>query len=167
MENKECMLSCIDDFIETLQSVKVSLDQSFQYLNDKTQEEIDEIIVNKINPEINSKLSELRTTLIQSLKSMYNNILELSESLKPVVDSDPLAFNLDNLQAIIDAVMAIKNFLIKAYQSIINFMVLLSEHLVRLNNAISSVVSYSPQISFNIDKLDIKMDPITLDDIIG
>ena len=166
--HENCPFAVIDSFILMLESTKKTLDDTFKGLEGMTQQEIDKIIVNEINPTINASLQSARDSLVDSLQKMYTGMLKLKEKLLPVEKSDPTAFSLSNLTAIIDAVMALKDLVLTMYDSILQFTVLLTQHIADLSLAISSLTAYRPPIKgINFDKLDIKCPSISMSDITG
>lgn len=159
----DCMLSSIDNFIICLEGIKSSMDSIFARLENATQEEIDRVIVEEVNPTINKKLADMRSMLIKSLQSTYESATKLIDKLTPINDTSPT-----NLATVIQLVQSIKDFILGAYAIIMEFMTILPQHLIRLNDAIASLVAYSPPISgFDFSKLNIKMESITMEDITG
>lgn len=157
------MFSYIDSTIEQLNAIKTSLDAQFLRLQGATQEAVDDIIVNEINPTINSLLAKIRAQVISSGQTMYSQYQKLTQTITPVVESNPT-----NLSSVINFCLAVKDFLVVAYETLSNFLVELTSKLVQLNLAIASIVAYTPPITgVNFDKLDIKMEPIQLSDITG
>lgn len=157
------MFSNIDDLITTLNSVKTYLDETCISLENKTQAEVDKIIVEKINPTINGLLADLRSGCISTLQSMYGAYTALAEKITPVAEANPT-----NLTSVIDFCLAVKDFLVAAYQSIVLFMTQLIAKLAELNTAITSLVNYTPPISgLDFSKLNIQMQSISLSDITG
>lgn len=159
------MFSSIDAFIETLESITNSWDEMFKALQDKalTQEQFDEYIRNTINPMINAKLDALRSSLLSALQSMYSQYEEILDAVKPIAEGNPT-----DLPSVIKTVKDIITWFKKAYKWLEEFMTLLPEHLSRLTSEINNVVSYSPPIhGYNLDALDIEMEPITMSDITG
>ena len=158
-----CMLAQVDAAIEQINRIKSCLDEAFIGLENATQEQIDEIIEDKINPFINQKLANLRQSLVNSLQEQYKAFLAFSESLSPVNNASPT-----DLSSVIDFCLAVKDFLIGAYNTLMQFMTLLPQHLLSLTASINSIVSYTPPIQgLSFDKLDIQMEPITMEDITG
>lgn len=165
---ENCPFSAIDNFIILLEDTKTALDKTFESLQGMTQAQVDKIIIEEINPSVNAGLKKGRDNLLSSLQSMYSGMLKLKEKLTPIEQSDPTAFSLNNLTAIIDAVVAIKDFLLTAYDQFLLFTVKLTEHVSRLTAAINDLVSYTPNVQgISFDKLDISVEPISFDDITG
>ena len=157
------MFSTIDNSIVEINEIKSFLDAKFADLEKMAQEQIDEYIVNNINPEINSQLSELRANIISTLQSMYSGYLSLTEKIQPIVDTEPT-----NLSSVITFCTKVKDFITSMYSEVLLFMTELTLKLAELTTAITSLVNYTPPISgINFDKLDIQMDPITMADITG
>ena len=157
------LFSFIDSAIEQIKSVESFLDEKFLQLQGKTQEVVDEIIVNDINPTVNELLNDIRESIINSGKACYNSFVKLQQKIEPVASANPT-----NLTSVIDFCLAVKDFLVTAYESITQFITKLTLKLAELTSAISSIVAYRPPIvGINFDKLDIKMEPISLSDITG
>lgn len=158
-----CMLAQVDSAIEQINRIKSGLDEAFIGLENATQEQIDEIIEEKINPFINKKLADLRQSLVSSLQEQYKTFVAFSETLAPVNSASPT-----DLGSVIDFCNAVKDFIVGAYNTLMQFMTLLPQHLLSLTSSINSIVSYTPPVQgLNFDKLDIQMEPITMEDITG
>lgn len=163
-----CMLSQVDEAIEQLERYKTYLDNAFNALAKASQEKVDEIIESDINPYINQKLADLRESLVSSMQEQYQAFKAFSASLKPIFNTDPTTFSIDNFSALIEWCVAVKDFLVGAYNTLQQFMVLLPAHLERLSNAIADIVAYTPpSLGVSFDKLDIHMEPISMADITG
>ena len=163
-----CMLSQVDEAIEQMERFKTYLDNAFIALQNATQDKVDEIIVNDINPYINQKLADLRESLLSSMQEQYKAFKEFSESLNPIYASDPSSFSVQNFNALIDWCIAVKDFLTKAYNTLQQFLTLLPTHLARLTEAITDIVTYTPpSMGVSFDKLEIHMEPISMSDITG
>ncbi len=163
-----CMLSQVDEAIEQMERFKTYLDNAFNALANASQEKVDEIIENDINPYINQKLADLRASLVSSMQEQYKAFKEFSESLKPIFESDPSSFSIENFAALIEWCIAVKDFITKAYNTLQQFMILLPSHLARLSSAIADIVAYTPpSLGVSFDKLDIHMESISMSDITG
>lgn len=161
--SEPCMFSQIDAAIEQMENVKKYLDNSFSALQNATQERVDSIIENDINPEVNAKLAQIRSLLLKSLQEQYKTFQSFSELLEPINSSSPT-----DLSKVITFCLAVKDFLVGAYSALMQFMTKLTEHLVRLTAAISDMVSYTPHVQgISYDKLNIQMEPITISEITG
>ena len=158
-----CMLAQVDAAIEQLQRVKSGLDDTFLGLQNATQEKIDEVIENEVNPYINAKLAALRASLLASLQEQYQAFLAFSETLAPINSASPT-----DLGSVIEFCNAVKDFIVGAYNTLMTFMTILPEHLTALTAAITDIVAYTPPIQgISFSKLDIQMEPITLADVTG
>lgn len=158
-----CMLAQVDAAIEQIDKVKQGLDNAFIGLQDATQEQLDRVIEEQINPYINAKLADLRQSLISSLQEQYKTFLAFSETLAPINNASPT-----DLSSVIEFCLAVKDFIIGAYNTLMQFMTLLPEHLTRLTASITSIAAYTPPVQgLNFDKLNIQMQPITMADITG
>lgn len=158
-----CMLAQVDAAIEQLQRVKSGLDDTFLGLQNATQEKIDEVIENEVNPYINAKLAALRASLLASLQEQYQAFLAFSETLAPINSASPT-----DLGSVIEFCNAVKDFIVGAYNTLMTFMTILPEHLTALTGAITDIVAYTPPIQgISFAKLDIQMEPITLADVTG
>ena len=163
MANETSMFSYIDATIEQLNGIKSSLDAQFLQLQGATQEYVDKVIVNEINPNINSLLAKIRASVISSGQAMYAQYQKLTQLIAPVAEANPT-----DLSKVIDFCLAVKDFLIAAYETLTNFLIELTQKLVELNLAIASLVAYVPPITgISFDKLNIQMEPIQLSDITG
>lgn len=159
-----CMFQQIDDAISEIESVKVYLDNAFQALENKTQEQIDKIIVEDINPYINSKLSKIRNKLLSSLQQQYAAFQSESSALEPISMAEISA----NLEKLAKFCTAVKDFLVGAYTTLMEFTTQLTAHLVSLTAVITDICTYTPPISgISFSKLHIEVEPITMEDITG
>lgn len=162
--NKDpCMLAQVDAAIEQIESVKKFLDDAFKGLEKATQEKIDEVIVNNINPMVNAKLAGIRATLLSSLQEQYAQFSDGTSTLQPIYEA-----TISNITNVISFCKQIQAFICGAYTKLLEFTGLLITHIARLTTAITDIVSYTPPMpNINFDKLDIQMQPITLADITG
>lgn len=172
-ETKPCPLQPIDTAIDGLTYFKDYLDTAFLSLQNKidsaganAQEIVDEYIENEINPYINAKLAEWRSSLLSCLQDMYK---KYQDCLQPAGDIMDFGISAD-LTKIVEFLNLIKDFITKAYESLMGFLALFPPHLVRLTSAITELVTYTPPISvsgISFSKLNIQCEPITMDDITG
>lgn len=161
---KNCPLSSIDSAIKSINNIKNYIDETVEYLKTKTQEEVDEYIINVVNPQINNMLSTMRQDLIDTIKKQYDCFTQKSSDINAIQQSSLSA----DLTKIFNFCVLVKDFLIKAYNDLIEFQTLLISHLSDLTSSITGLISYRPMISgINLDKLDIHCEPITLSDITG
>lgn len=157
------MFAQIDSAIDDINSVKTYLDNAFIAVQDKTQEYIDEVIEEDINPYVNAKLAKIRELLLKSLQQQYQAFQSLSSLLSPIESSSPT-----DLGKVIEFCMAVKDFLVGAYSSLMQFMTQLTISLARLTDAITGIVTYTPPIQgISFSKLNIQMEPIRISDITG
>lgn len=157
------MFAQIDSAIDDINSVKTYLDNAFMAVQNKTQEYVDEVIEEDINPYVNAKLAKIRELLLKSLQQQYQAFQSLSSLLSPIESSSPT-----DLGSVIEFCTAVKDFLVGAYSSLMQFMAQLTVALAKLTAAITSIVNYTPPIQgISFSKLDIQMEPITLADITG
>lgn len=157
------MFAQIDSAIDDINSVKTYLDNAFMAVQNKTQEYVDEVIEEDINPYVNAKLAKIRELLLNSLQQQYQAFQSLSSSLSPIESASPT-----DLGSVIEFCTAVKDFLVGAYSSLMQFMSQLTVALAKLTAAIAGIVSYTPPIQgISFAKLDIQMEPITLADITG
>ena len=161
--SEPCMFAQIDNVINQIDNVKKYLDNAFTALQNSTQERVDSIIEEDINPTVNAKLADMRATLLSSLQQQYQAFQAFSQSLEPISSGEPT-----NLSKVIEFCFAVKDFLVGAYSTLMQFMTQLTAHLVSLTAAIESISGYTPPIQgISFDKLDIHMEPITMADITG
>ena len=157
------MFAQIDSAIDDINSVKTYLDNAFMAVQNKTQEYVDEVIEEDINPYVNAKLAKIRELLLKSLQQQYQAFQSLSSLLSPIESSSPT-----DLGSVIEFCTAVKDFLVGAYSYLMQFMAQLTVALAKLTAAITSIVNYTPPIQgISFSKLDIQMEPITLADITG
>lgn len=157
------MFAQIDSAIDDINSVKTYLDNAFMAVQNKTQEYVDEVIEEDINPYVNAKLAKIRELLLKSLQQQYQAFQSLSSLLSPIEGASPT-----DLGSVIEFCTAVKDFLVGAYSSLMQFMSQLTIALAKLTAAITSIVNYTPPIQgISFSKLDIQMEPITLADITG
>lgn len=157
------MFAQIDSAIDDINSVKTYLDNAFMAVQNKTQEYVDEVIEEDINPYVNAKLAKIRELLLKSLQQQYQAFQSLSQLLSPIESASPT-----DLGSVIEFCIAVKDFLVGAYSSLMQFMAQLTVALAKLTAAITSIVTYTPPIQgISFSKLDIQMEPITLADITG
>ena len=157
-----CPLQSIDSAIADLEQIKSYLDGVFYSLNNKTQAEIDEIITTKINPYVNEKLSQWRSSLLKTLQDTYSGYLKATEPITTIAGMDAT-----DLSSVIKLVKKIKEFIMGAYSALTAFVSLFPDHLSRLATAVTNIVSYTPPISVSFSALDIHCEPITMQDITG
>ena len=157
------MFAQIDAAIDEINNVKTYLDNAFDAMHDKTQEYVDEVIEEDINPFVNAKLAQIRSLLLKSLQQQYQAFQSLSSLLSPIDGASPT-----DLGSVIDFCLSVKDFLVGAYSTLMQFMSQLTLALAKLTAAITSIVNYTPPIQgISFSKLDIQMEPITLADITG
>ena len=165
-ETKPCMLQSIDTLCDELDVYKAYLDGVFLGLKGKTQEEIDKIIVEEVNPYINKKLEEKRNALLESLQEQYKQHEDVQKPVKPISEFDISA----NISSLVDFCKAVKDFIVGGYDSLMSFITLFPTHLTKLSDKSGELTNYTPPPEFSdIDysKLNVQFEPITMDDITG
>ena len=163
-EAKPCPLQPIDTAIDSLQQFKDYLDTACLNCQGKAQEWVDNYIEQEVNPYINQKLQEWRQTLLASLQDMYS---KYSECIEPATSISNFSISAD-ITKIVEFLGLLKDFVTKAYSSLMDFLGLFPSHLARLTTAVTSIVTYVPPISgVSFSKLNIQCEPITMDDITG
>lgn len=157
------MLSQVDAAIVQIENVKKLLDDAFIGLEKATQDKIDEVIENDINPKVNAKLAEIRASLLATLQEQYAQFSSGTSALQPIYEA-----TITNITNVIEFCKKVQAFICGAYATLLEFMGVLITHIARLTDAINSIVTYVPPIQgISFDKLDIQMQPITLADITG
>lgn len=158
----------IDDFNKVLSGINTlvlaSL-QGLQQLDNMAQHEIDDYCI-RISEQINAELSEKRSELIKSLQQAYLSSNEIIQELQPLVNAQ-----LTDLSSVINVVKKIIGFLSGPYQIAVEFVTILAPKLKTLAENIDDLIGIKDKIPvigiYNYDKLNIYVEPITIDDITG
>lgn len=167
----------IDEFNKVLEGINKGTISYFSDLGDlsnqtqsEIQKKIDDMCIRYSN-DINSKLSSKREVLIQSLKQAYLYSNELINLLKPLIEIE-----LTDLNSVIKALNLIIGFQKKPYETALQFVVYLTPKLLevtanidKLANIKNNIVLPDEAKNMNIsyDKLNINVQPITIDEITG
>lgn len=144
------------------------------------QKEIDKICI-QISDKINDKLEEKKKEAIEIIKKKYELELEVIKQLKPILDLLELKFSLDTVvEGLIKTIKAFADPYIKPYEDAIEFTTTIITEATPLIENISSnteelmstpdkVLAIVQDInpSLNLDKLQIKFTPPSIQDIIG
>lgn len=163
-EAKPCPLQPIDTAIDGLETFKEYLDTAFLNCQGKAQEWVDNYIETEVNPYINQKLADWRASLLNCLQDMYKQFTESQDPATSIMDFEISA----NISKIVEFLGLVKDFITKAYSSLMGFLSLFPSHLARLTLAINEIVLYRPPISgISFSKLNIQCEPITMSDITG
>lgn len=158
-----CPLQPIDSAVLQLQTFKQYLDGAFSGIQQQGQEAIDDFIINEVNPKINSLLANWRQSLLSCLQEMYKKYTEAQEPITTIAGMDAT-----NLTSCIELVKKIKDYLVGAFTALSDFLSLFPSHIAELTLAITDIVTYTPSIpGVDFSKLDIKCEPITMQDITG
>lgn len=168
-ENKFSKIDALNKELEQITPlVKSSLEglENLElYAQQQAQKIVDDLCT-RISAEINFKLANKRQDLIKFLKQSYISANEIIETFEPLIN-----LNIADLSSVIDAVKKIIAIYEKPYKTAVEFVTVLTPKLVTLTNNISELsnikisINKPSGIDVNFDKLDIKMDPITIEDI--
>lgn len=158
----------IDDFNKALSGLNTliltSL-QELQQLDGIAQDKIDDYCI-RISDNINAELSDKRRELIKVLQQAYLSSNEIIDELKPLVEA-----KLTDLPSVINAVNKIIGFLSGPYQTAVEFVTILTPKLKTLTENINDLMGIKDKIPvvgiYNYDKLNIYIEPITINDITG
>lgn len=168
-ENKFSKIDILNKELEQITPLVKSSLEGLENLELYTQEQAQQIVddlCTRISAEINSKLANKRQDLIKFLKQSYISANEIIETFEPLIN-----LSITDLSSVINAVNKIISIYTKPYQVAVEFVTVLTPKLVTLTNNISELsnikisVNKPSGIDVNFDKLDIKMDPITIEDI--
>ena len=175
----------IDDLIEVLDNLYNLSDKTLTNLQpldeliaSKAQETVDDVCI-RLSDKINSELSIKRADLVNCLHNQYSTSQEIVTKFSPVataINNLSLPTKLDDVISILtDTINSLKNFaelFLGPYKEAIEFTIQLTPKLIELSkqiDKISKLPSKIPPIpnqpNLNYDKLKIKVDPITLDEI--
>lgn len=184
----------IDDFNIALSNINTLIEfylQGLSELDNLSQEIIDDYCV-RISEKINAKLDEKRTDLISGLTKTYTASLGILQEaidlgilkknddgtfeIVPISDiplnpEDILAEIANRIPKIIKICNKVINFVAGPYAKVAEFVVEIGKRLPELTTNIEKLVSLKDNIppigNYNLNKLNIYVEPILLEDIIG
>lgn len=155
----------IDDLNDSLKNTNELVLKTFSNIESVTQEKVDDLC-ERVSKEINEKLNKKRTILINSLKQGYSASNEIIATLEPIVTLNPT-----DLNGVINAINKIIAIYQKPYQTAVEFVTILTPKLLTLSKNISDLSEIPNKIpkieNINFDKLNIVIEPITINDIIN
>lgn len=155
----------IDDLNETLENINKVIYTTLKDIDEyPTQEKVDKAC-EYLSEKINAKLADKRKVLIKTLHEGYVASNEVIQLLEPLVN-----FNL-NIDTVVEAVKKIIDILAGPYKVAVEYITILTPKLAELatNIALLAYIPANlPQIpNINYDKLNITMQPITIDEVIS
>lgn len=169
-QDLECMLADLDSFIFALRDCRAYIDSKVEpierlakiYQKD-AQRYIDDYVENKINKPINEKIEAQRQNVLKAVRATYKYFEKQTKALEPIAASDPT-----NLSKVIDFCMAVKDYFLETYDKLMALITMLPLHITKLTTEIDALVNYRPELPPGITvNLDIKVNPISLPDIMG
>lgn len=167
----------IDSLTKSFDELNEYLNSSFKQLENKTQEQVDDTIVNVINPMINSRLELIREAIINAFKPLYASFSDLLKLLQPLS-----SMSVTDLGSVISFITSLKDILTLGVNIALPTITIEMPQLVNtLMSNITNIVNFTPPtlpdipspdnpdiyIKVNTDKLDIHCKPISMDDIIS
>lgn len=173
----------IDDLNKILSNVNGLV---YPYINgiseieDLSQDIIDDCCT-RISEKINKELDEKRTSLINNLTKAYTATLGIVQELGVFFDEKGNLISLNTITKLDEAVNTINkiiplfnsvlNFIAGPYKIAIEFVTILTPKLEELTeniNKLADLKNNLPELKgFNLNKLDIHISPININDIIG
>lgn len=155
----------IDDLNAFLEKINTNVYTTFNDIeNYPTQQKVDEACI-FISNKINAQLEVKRQELIKVLHDGYVSSSEVIQLLEPLVNFDL------NIDTVVDAVKKIIDILAGPYKIAVEYVTILTPKLAELatNIALLAYIPANlPQIpNINYDKLNITMQPITIDEVIS
>lgn len=167
----------IDNLTKSFDELNEYLNSSFKSLENKTQAQVDDTIVNVINPMVNSRLELIREAVIKSFKPIYASFSEMLSLLQPLA-----GMSVTNLGSVISFITSLQNLLTLGVNIALPTITVEMPMLINtLMTQITNIMNFTPPklpdipsienpdiyVSVNTDKLDIKCDPITMEDIMS
>lgn len=141
-----------------------------EFAKNKAQEKVDEMC-ERASQEINSKLAIQRQKVVDKLKNTWASSNEVIENLRFITGE----ISIDTIVSIVSSIIQLYT---KPYQNamdlITDFTISIAPKLLQLTSEINDLADLKNQIpvhtlkdgtKLNYDKLNITMDPITIDDI--
>ena len=170
-------LKVLDDLNETLDKIIEFAENSLSTLEDfegeaqeKVQEEVDKICI-KVSDKASTKLNQVRDKTVNILHQKYVSANQIVSDLQPIVQA-----KLTDLGSVISVVTKIIGLYAKPYQKAleytVGFVATATPKIAETTQKVDKLASLKNEIpipddfNINLDKLNITMKPITVDDII-
>ena len=135
---------------------------------DKVQAKVDDIC-ERISNQTNDKLSQMRELIIANLKTAYLSSMEIIAILQPLVD-----MKITDLDSVILALTKIIAMYTQPYKIALEFVTVLTPKLTELSQKVLELATIKDKIKnpvgaenlkLSYDKLNITMEPISIEDI--
>lgn len=168
--NIDSLSDTIKGVTEVTTNYLSQIDNIQEFAKNKAQEKVDEMC-ERASQEINSKLAIQRQKVVDKLKKTWASSNEIIENLQFITGE----ISMDTIVSIVSSIIQLYT---KPYQNamdlITDFTISIAPKLIQLTSEINALADLKNQIpthtlkdgtKLNYDKLNITMDPITIDDI--